>query len=135
MQGVHGGTAEAALLQDKDLTNQSSLYGFKNNVNGPGSEGFIGIGIAESATYNPYNFGFSHWGTVVVLNLFDPISTGLCPWDLTPTETPTPTHTPTETPTPTHTPTETPVPPTASTHTPTATQHADRDADADSHAD
>ena len=106
------GHREAALLQDKDLTNQSSLYGFKNNVNGPGSEGFIGIGIAESATYNPYNFGFSHWGTVVVLNLFDPISTGLCPWDLTPTETPTPTHTPTETP-----------------------RTADRDADGNPHAD
>ncbi len=100
--GSSWGHREAALLQDKDLTNQSLLYGFKNNVNGAGSEGFIGIGIAESATYNPYNFGFSHWGTVVVLNLFDPISTGSCPWDLTPTQTPT------ATPTATHTPTETP---------------------------
>jgi hypothetical protein len=112
------------LLQDKDLANQSPLYGFKNNVDGAGSEGFIGIGVAESASYNPYGFGFSHWGSVVVLNLFDPIWTGSCPWDLTPTatptETPTATHTPTYTPTATHTPTDTPT----ATHTPTDTPTA-----------
>jgi uncharacterized protein YkwD len=76
------GHREAALIQDKDLTGQNELYGFNNNVGSPADEGYIGIGVAQSATYDPYGFGWVNWGTIVVLNMIDPISTGSCPWDV-----------------------------------------------------
>ena len=115
------GHREGALLQDKEIGSSNPLTGFKNNVGSAGSEGFIGIGVAESAAYNPFGFGFSQWGTVVILVMIDPKSTGSCPWDLAPTPTPIPTNTPTHTPVPTNTPTATPMPPTV---TPTATPTA-----------
>ena len=130
--GSAWGHREAVLLQDKDVANQSPSMGFNNNVLSALDEGYIGIGMAESASYDPYGWGWVKMGTVVVLDMFDPISTGSCPWDLAPTATATntpvpptatPTATATNTPvpptaTPTATPTNTPVPPTA---TPTAT--------------
>ena len=75
------GHREAVLLQDKDLTTQNSTYGFNNNVGSTLNEGYIGIGVAESATYDPYGWGWVNWGTIVVFNVIDPISTGSCPWD------------------------------------------------------
>ena len=116
--GSSWGHREAALLQDTDLTNNNPLYGFNNNVGGAASEGFIGFGIANDPSYDPFSFGFSNMGTVVIMVVIDPISTGSCPWDsVPPTSTPTdvpPTSTPTAIP-PTSTPTD--VPPTS---TPTA---------------
>ncbi len=75
------GHREAALLQDKDLKNQNPLYGFNNNVGPATSEGFIGIGVAESPTYNPDGSAGMNWGTVVVLNMIDPKSDATCPWN------------------------------------------------------
>ncbi len=77
------GHREAVLLQDDDLGNQG--YGFTNNYGDAGSEGFVGIGFAESPTYDPYNFGFSNMGTVVVMNIFDPIDDPNCDYGISPT--------------------------------------------------
>ncbi len=77
------GHREAALLQDNDLGNQG--YGFTNNYGDANSEGFIGIGYAESPAYNPHDFEWSNMGTVVVLNLFDPIDDPNCDYGLSPT--------------------------------------------------
>lgn len=77
------GHREAALLQDDGLGNNSS--GFTNDYGDANSEGFIGIGYAESAAYNPHNFGWSNMGTVVVLNMFDPIDDPNCDYSSAPT--------------------------------------------------
>ncbi|MFH1084554.1 MAG: hypothetical protein V1772_02155 [Chloroflexota bacterium] len=95
--GSAWGHREAMLLQDKDLTYRNALYGFKNNVGTAASEGYLGLGIVHSASYNPFNYVWSRMGTVVVFNVLDPISTGSCPWDAAP---PTPTPQPTATPVP-----------------------------------
>ena len=123
------GHREAALLQDKDLYWVDAIEGFKNDVDGAGSEGFIGVAVIDSTVWDPFGFSGVTMGTIVVLNIIDPINNGgTCPWELAPTPTPTdtpmpPTSTPTFTPVPpTATPTFTPVPPTATTTpTPTAT--------------
>ncbi len=80
--GSAWGHREAALLQDKDLAGQDPIYGFKNNVGSPADEGYIGIGVAESASYNPGVGEWVNWGTIVVMNMIDPTSTGSCPWDV-----------------------------------------------------
>ncbi|HQZ54734.1 MAG TPA: hypothetical protein PLG23_14790, partial [Thermoflexales bacterium] len=119
------GHREAALLQDKDLYWVDAIEGFKNDVDGAGSEGFIGVAVIDSTVWDPFGFSGVTMGTIVVLNIIDPINNGgTCPWELAPTPTPTdtpmpPTATPTFTPMPpSATPTATPVPPTA---TPTFT--------------
>lgn len=109
------GHREALLLQDVDI-NMTPGTGFNNNVGSILDEGFIGFGIQSAVGYDPFNLGIN-FGLVVVFNEFDPISTGSCPWDVTPTPTATPV-TPTATPIP---PTATPIPPTATPIPPTPT--------------
>ncbi len=83
--GSSWGHRETVLLQDKDLQNQNPFYGFNDNVGLSMVEGFIGIGLSESPDYDPFGWGWVNMGTVVVFNYIDPVSTGSCPWDLTPT--------------------------------------------------
>lgn len=70
------GHREACLLQDKDLTNNNSLYGFKNNYGSASSEGFIGIGTAGATdgSYAVFNGTTFPSQDVVVLKLFDPVA-------------------------------------------------------------
>ncbi len=75
------GHREAVLLQDADLAKRDPRNGFKNNVGSLAHEGFLGIGVAGSSTYNPYGYSWSRQGTAVVMMIFDPVSTGSCPWD------------------------------------------------------
>jgi len=78
--GSHWGHRETALLQDKDLQNQSTENGFNNNYSSTKNEGFIGIYVEGSQRYQPfenpnpdlYQYRYS---VVVVMNLFDPIDT------------------------------------------------------------
>jgi hypothetical protein len=81
------GHREAALLQDKDLATRNPTYGFSNNVGSLADEGFVGIGVAHSPYYNPDGLTWVKMGTIVVLNMIDPVSTGACPWDAPPTVT------------------------------------------------
>jgi|GEM_PF-3462186 len=81
------GHREAVLLQDNALGISDPDYGFNNNVGDSGSEGFVGIGVAQSPDYDPQGLGWVNMGTAVVLNMIDPISTGTCPWDGSPTVT------------------------------------------------
>ena len=126
------GHRETALLQDFPLPPGPPIpgFGFINDVGSPADEGYFGIGVAESASYNPLGYNWpSIWGTVVVMDMFDPITTGSCPWDQAPTATPTDTAVP-----PTATayrhcrsrrqrqqPHNPPVPPTATTASPAGT--------------
>lgn len=70
------GHREAALLQDKDLSNNNLLYGYANNYGPATSEGFLGIHRRGSTEYSPFgssSFPYSY-GVEVVLNIFDPVS-------------------------------------------------------------
>lgn len=69
--GSSWGHREAVLLQDDSL---SSSGGFSNNYGAATSEGFLGIGVKEATAYNPYGFAWSNFGTVVVMNIFDPVA-------------------------------------------------------------
>lgn len=109
------GHREMVLLQDTDLTYDA--YGFNDDFGRDGAEGFIGVAVSESPTYNPNNWTWVGMGTVVVLNYFDPQPDSLgCLYNVTdqvpPTPTPLPTSTPIDNPvqTPTSEPATTPVP-------------------------
>ncbi|MBO0952461.1 T9SS type A sorting domain-containing protein [Fibrella forsythiae] len=69
------GHREACLLQDKDLANNNSLYGFKNNYGSSGSEGFVNIATAGATdgSYPYFGAGFPSVD-VVVLMIMDPVS-------------------------------------------------------------
>ncbi|MEZ0539128.1 T9SS type A sorting domain-containing protein [Fibrella arboris] len=82
------GHREACLSQDKDLTNNSSLYGFKNNYGSSASEGFVSIATAGATdgSYPYFGAGFPSVD-VVVLMIMDPVSSALamangCPYNL-----------------------------------------------------
>lgn len=64
------GHREACLLQNVPL---SGCCGFTNDFGSSSSEGFMGMGTAGSATYNPFGFPGINRGDVVVLNFFDPL--------------------------------------------------------------
>lgn len=69
--GSGWGHREAALLQDVTVAGQT--WGFENNHASAVSEGFLGIYVRGSADYQP--FGSLAYGSVVVMNIFDPVST------------------------------------------------------------
>ena len=73
------GHREAALLQDDDLNHvgNNPQYGFTNNHTGSGSEGYLGVYVRSSADYKPFSSFASNFGSVVVMNFFDPIATAL----------------------------------------------------------
>ena len=73
--GSAWGHRRAALIQDVD---DYSATGFTNDHGDPSSEGFIGVGIASSPSYDPNNFGGFNNGDIVVFSVFDPVSTGGC---------------------------------------------------------
>jgi hypothetical protein len=79
--GSAWGHREASLLQDADLANGNALYGFANNSGNTADEGYLGLGVAESPDYDPLGLGWVGMGTAVVLDFFDPIDTGTCPWE------------------------------------------------------
>jgi len=67
------GHREAALLQDKDIANQSTANGYKNNNGSASHAGFLGIYRRGSTDYDPFNQN-SGFGSLVVMNIFDPVS-------------------------------------------------------------
>ena len=104
------------MLQDKNLFYVDPAEGFKNVVDGAGTDGFIGVAVLSSSAWDPFHWAGVTMGTIVVMNLIDPKNNnGTCPWELAPTPTPTATLTNTSTRTPNATATNTPTP------TPTAT--------------
>lgn len=68
------GHREAALLQDQSLANLGSNYGFKNNNGSASHEGYLGFHTIGSSDYRPLPSFPSNYGTVVVMNFFDPVS-------------------------------------------------------------
>lgn len=69
---------ETVLLQDQGIPGggSSTNNGYQNNFSSNNHEGFIGIHKMGSAGYNPSNTSGNlyNYGTVVVLNTFDPVS-------------------------------------------------------------
>lgn len=75
------GHREAVLLQDGSLANPSNpTSGFKNNNATDAHEGFLGIKVLTSNQYLPPNIetiGFNNFSAMVVMNIFDPVSTAV----------------------------------------------------------
>ncbi len=65
------GHREAVLLQDVALNSYSS---FTNNNGSVGHEGFLGVHHISSADYAPFPTFPSNFGSVVVMEIFDPVS-------------------------------------------------------------
>ncbi|MEM7129406.1 MAG: hypothetical protein AAF702_23945 [Chloroflexota bacterium] len=63
------GHREAALLQDNDLN--GNAWGYTNNTGSAASEGYLGIGVASSTSYNN-GFGWANYGVAVTMNIIDP---------------------------------------------------------------
>ncbi len=90
----HWGHREAILLQDNGLGYEDKAPGFTGYANNHGStasEGFMGFYLRESNkdddpnnTYQPFGSGFKY-GTVVVMNFFDPVAddVGGCNYTIT----------------------------------------------------
>jgi uncharacterized protein YkwD len=67
------GHRRAVLIQNSD---SYGGVGFTNDNNEPTSEGYIGVGFASSASYNPFSFSSTITDAdLVVLNIFDPNAT------------------------------------------------------------
>lgn len=78
------GHRRAALVQDYIIGGTSGdTSGFDDNYGATGSEGFIGFGIANGASYNPFSFPGMNMGTVVVMMIFDPYFTCTVPLPIT----------------------------------------------------
>lgn len=69
------GHRRAALIQDVDAYGGN---GFTNNYGVAVSEGFIGVGLATSATYNPFGFSNVAAADVVTFSVFDPAASSNC---------------------------------------------------------
>jgi uncharacterized protein YkwD len=69
------GHRRAALIQDYD---SYGATGFTNDHGDPGSEGFIGVGVSSSSSYDPYSFGGVTDGDIVAFNVFDPVAGSGC---------------------------------------------------------
>lgn len=69
------GHRETILLQD---TLPDGTKGYQNNVGSAAHEGFLGIGHAAGAGYDPLDWGWPQWGEVIVLNLIDPSTNPDC---------------------------------------------------------
>ncbi len=89
--GSHWGHREAVLLQDNALQYEDrapGTTGFDNNHGSSTTEGFMGFYVRASNrsdnpnnTYEPFGGGFQY-GTVVVMNFFDPVGSG-CDYSVT----------------------------------------------------
>ncbi|MBN8587488.1 MAG: hypothetical protein J0L94_04110 [Rhodothermia bacterium] len=78
------GHRRAVLVQDYIIGGTSGdATGFDDNYGATGSEGFIGFGIANGASYNPFSFAGMNMGTVVVMMIFDPYFTCTVPLPIT----------------------------------------------------
>ena len=92
--GSHWGHREAVLLQDNSLGNEDKTAGYTgygNNHGSNASEGFMGFYVRSSNAhdnpdnfYEPFGGGFAY-GTVVVMNMIDPVADGIpgCRYDVT----------------------------------------------------
>jgi uncharacterized protein YkwD len=69
------GHRRALLIQDTDIYGAT---GFTNDYGSAASEGFIGIGVASAANYDPFSFGGVTDGDIVAFSVFDPIASGNC---------------------------------------------------------
>ncbi len=69
------GHRETILLQD---TLPDGSKGYQNNVGSAAHEGFLGVGHAAGAGYDPLDWGWPQWGEVIVLNLIDPSTNPDC---------------------------------------------------------
>lgn len=67
------GHREAVLLQDTPLSAPAQTQGFKNNNGLSSHEGFLGLHHISSTTYKPFGNSYTY-GSVVVMNFFDPVS-------------------------------------------------------------
>ncbi len=85
--GSHWGHREAVLLQDNGLSysdRPAGETGYRNNQGSDQNEGFMGVYVRSSNIYdNPLNtyqpfqqYGDFSYGTVVVMNFFDPVADG-----------------------------------------------------------
>ncbi len=70
------GHRRACLMQDKDP--YPNTTGFVNNYGDANSEGFLGIGVIYSASYNPSNWNNVDGCGLVVMNFFDPSGKAGC---------------------------------------------------------
>ncbi|MCK5830894.1 MAG: hypothetical protein KAH20_11395 [Methylococcales bacterium] len=68
------GHREAALLQQETLSQVGNLWGFNDNNTSSFNEGFLGVYVRSSSDYKPFGSSFNY-GSVVVLNIFDPVQT------------------------------------------------------------
>ena len=92
----HWGHREATLLQDNALGRRANGkprkgYGYKNNHGSKKHEGYMGFYVRSSNDkdnpdnfYEPFGHGY-HYGTVVVMNMFDPVADSVtsCHYDVT----------------------------------------------------
>jgi uncharacterized protein YkwD len=69
------GHRRAVLIQDTDIYGGT---GFTNDYGSSASEGFIGVGVASAANYDPFSFGGVTDGDFVAFSVFDPIVSGNC---------------------------------------------------------
>lgn len=70
------GHREAALLQDESLGNPTAGWGFNNNHASAAHEGYLGVHLIGSSSYQPFGpppLPYSY-GVVIVMNIFDPVS-------------------------------------------------------------
>jgi hypothetical protein len=70
--GSNWGHREAALLQDETLSQVGQGWGFSNNNASNTHEGFLSIYVRSSADYKPFPSFPSNFGTIMVMNIFDP---------------------------------------------------------------
>lgn len=82
--GSAWGHREAALLQDETLSQVGSQWGFSNNHTNSASEGYLGVYVRSSSEYKPFSSFQSNYGSVVVMNIFDPVgSSSTCHYNAT----------------------------------------------------
>jgi len=77
--GSNWGHREMCLLQDKDLAGNN--WGFTDNHGDSQEEGFIGVGIVRGTNWSAFGSNWAY-GVVLVLNYFDPVSSG-CSYNVT----------------------------------------------------
>ena len=75
--GSSWGHREAALLQNDTLS--GNPWGFSDNHANVGSEGYLGVYVRGSADYKPFSSFPSNYGSVVVMNFFDPVGNSFDP--------------------------------------------------------
>ncbi len=70
------GHRETILLQDRTIDGVDK--GYHNDAGSSVHEGFLGIGHAAGAGYDPLDAGWPKWGEIIILNIIDPSTNPNC---------------------------------------------------------